>query len=332
MRDGAQDALLEAIYDEVEELRTRMPDADLARHLEQRGDAGAPGTSGRAAWLSHAGEYWELAHQPARARGCYERAAQDGGPTWIDPRAQLLRVLFELGEESRTEALLDELRRDVRDGRARGPVHEFVGEALELNGRLDQALRWYQSGLTRSQGDDDGCLNGRYRVRRALALPHDRYDAVCEERRRDRLADLESEIQELSDVRAGRRSATLTLLYWPAEQLDRLLARWPAMGEDYGADDTAHRTTVERHLRKLAAEGALVTVGRGSVEEYVEFAERTDRDPADSATRAGYAAHLGFLGSTVAWPPGRNEPCWCASGRKYKKCCGALRFSAPEAD
>ncbi|MFB6784581.1 SEC-C metal-binding domain-containing protein [Streptomyces sp. NPDC056352] len=22
------------------------------------------------------------------------------------------------------------------------------------------------------------------------------------------------------------------------------------------------------------------------------------------------------------WPPARNEPCWCDSGRKYKKCCG----------
>lgn len=24
-----------------------------------------------------------------------------------------------------------------------------------------------------------------------------------------------------------------------------------------------------------------------------------------------------------AWPPGRNDPCWCGSGRKHKKCCGA---------
>jgi hypothetical protein len=324
--------MLEAIYDEVEELRMRMPDADLARHLEQRADAQAVGTAGRAARLTHAGEFWELADEPARARGCYERAAQDGGPAWIDPRAQLLGVLFELGEEPHAEALLDELRRDVRDGRARGRVHEFVGETLELDGRLDQALRWFQSGLTRDQGDDYGCLNGRYRVRRALGLPHDRYDAVCEERRRDALADLESERRELSDVRVGKRSAAFTLLYWPAEQLDRLLARWPAMGAEYGADGTAHRATVERHLRRLAEEGAVVTVGRGSVEEYVEFAERNDRDPADSATRVGYAAHLGFLGSTVAWPPGRNEPCWCASGLKYKKCCGALRFSAPDAD
>ncbi|MBA3866097.1 MAG: SEC-C domain-containing protein, partial [Solirubrobacterales bacterium] len=21
-------------------------------------------------------------------------------------------------------------------------------------------------------------------------------------------------------------------------------------------------------------------------------------------------------------PPGRNDPCWCSSGRKYKRCCG----------
>jgi uncharacterized protein YchJ len=25
----------------------------------------------------------------------------------------------------------------------------------------------------------------------------------------------------------------------------------------------------------------------------------------------------------VAWPPGRNERCWCGSGVKYKKCCAA---------
>ena len=25
----------------------------------------------------------------------------------------------------------------------------------------------------------------------------------------------------------------------------------------------------------------------------------------------------------IGWPPGRNQPCWCRSGRKYKKCCAA---------
>ncbi|WP_199234975.1 SEC-C metal-binding domain-containing protein [Kribbella sp. VKM Ac-2568] len=30
-------------------------------------------------------------------------------------------------------------------------------------------------------------------------------------------------------------------------------------------------------------------------------------------------------GTAVEWPPGRNQPCWCGSGTKYKKCCGANR-------
>lgn len=27
--------------------------------------------------------------------------------------------------------------------------------------------------------------------------------------------------------------------------------------------------------------------------------------------------------SGAPWPPGRNEPCWCGSASKYKRCCGA---------
>ncbi|WP_442914364.1 SEC-C metal-binding domain-containing protein [Kribbella sp. NBC_00709] len=27
-------------------------------------------------------------------------------------------------------------------------------------------------------------------------------------------------------------------------------------------------------------------------------------------------------GRRVAWPPPRNQVCWCGSGIKYKKCCG----------
>jgi hypothetical protein len=38
-----------------------------------------------------------------------------------------------------------------------------------------------------------------------------------------------------------------------------------------------------------------------------EYAADVARQPARTATR----------------PPGRNKPCWCGSGRKYKKCCGA---------
>ena len=73
-----------------------------------------------------------------------------------------------------------------------------------------------------------------------------------------------------------------------------------------------------------------MVIGDGSVEEYAEFADREGNDPAESATRAAYGAHLGYLERTRPWPPGRNEPCWCGSGKKYKKCCGGLRFPAED--
>jgi uncharacterized protein YecA (UPF0149 family) len=36
-----------------------------------------------------------------------------------------------------------------------------------------------------------------------------------------------------------------------------------------------------------------------------------------------YASQLRSTGDTLPWPPGRNDACWCRSGRKYKRCCGA---------
>jgi len=46
-------------------------------------------------------------------------------------------------------------------------------------------------------------------------------------------------------------------------------------------------------------------------------------DPDTGEARSGYAAQLLERGDAIAWPPGRNDPCWCRSGRKYKRCCGA---------
>ncbi len=59
--------------------------------------------------------------------------------------------------------------------------------------------------------------------------------------------------------------------------------------------------------------------------DFAGWVADNDLDEQDAAQlRAQYAAHRGRDPSRViAWPPGRNEPCWCGSGRKYKKCCGA---------
>lgn len=328
----SDDELLDEILDEVEALQQQMPHDRLAPLFEERARGVAPGAPGRAAWLAHAGEQWELEGDLGRARACYEEAARDGGVTYIDPRAEMLNVLFELGEISRVDQLLGELRHDLRAGWEGRYVHAFVGESLELHGRLDEALRWFSQGLTHAQRDDPeivdiGCLNGRYRVRRALGLPEDRYDLLAEDRRREYAAELDAADEErLLGAATSARPVTMAVLYWPEREFTAVLDTWPSLADLYGADHAEHRGIVEQHLRGLALEHAgPVAVGFGTLAEYLRFAEAKGHDPAESSTRAAYAAHLGNLRRVVDWPPGRNDPCWCGSGQKYKKCCGALR-------
>jgi hypothetical protein len=51
-------------------------------------------------------------------------------------------------------------------------------------------------------------------------------------------------------------------------------------------------------------------------------ADERGLDPATDTARASYAVDLARRGLGIDYPPERNAPCWCGSGRKYKKCCG----------
>ena len=318
------------LADEVDDLAMQHGEPELAEMLEKRAQDLRPGESKRAALLSHAGERWEMADDLARARACYEEAVRDGGAAWLDPRASLLSVLLRL-EDPAAEDLIDELRGDLGKGPLRGPVHEYVGEALEMQDLLEEALRWFNSGLTRVAREDPeevdlGCLNGRYRVRRQLGMPRDRYDELCEERRHTFASELDREDEEYGAP--PDPPSQLVALHWPPDEFRQLVERWPNMGEEYGEEHGEHAGYIERSVRTLSEQGVRMLIGDGNVEEYAAFAEREGNDPSTSATRAAYGAHLGYLGRTQPWPPGRNDPCWCGSGKKYKKCCGGLRFPA----
>ncbi len=325
--DPEVDAVLEAILDEVEDWHG-TPHPEQAAHFEEHARALPPGAMGRAAWFVYAGEAWELEGDPGHAKAMYEEAVTDGGPSLLDPRAELLNVLLELGETDRAEEVLDELTVDLRDGRVTETFHVTVGEALELHGRLQEALRWFDAGVTWSEsfvGDPDlVCLNGHFRVRRALGLPPDRYDELVERRRQEYLDDLGDDDSLLAST-GGGAAGLMTVLYWPAEQFPKVLERYPALLEECGADHAEHRQHVELHLRDLAVGTSAVAVSVGSLDGLVGFAEQQADHAVAASTRAAYAAQCGRLGQTVTWPPGRNEPCWCGSGRKYKRCCGAFR-------
>ena len=326
--DPEVDEVLDEILDEVEDWHG-TPHPEQAAHFEEHARSLPPGTVGRAAWFAHAGEAWELEGDLARARAMYEEAVADGGPALLDPRAELFDVLLGLGDADRAEEVLSDLAADLRSGRGADIFPATVGEALESHGRLEEALRWFDAGLAWSErasaGDADlVCLNGHFRVRRALGLPQDGYDELSERRRREYLEDLGDDDSLLAST-GGSAKILMTVLYWPAEEFTRLVERHPALADDYGAEHEEHRFLVEKHLRGLTVGTSAVAVSVGGLDDFEAFAAARGDHAAHASTRAAYAAHCGRLGQTVPWPPGRNEPCWCGSGRKYKRCCGAFR-------
>jgi tetratricopeptide (TPR) repeat protein len=87
----------------------------------------------------------------------------------------------------------------------------------------------------------------------------------------------------------------------------------------------------ERAEREYRRAGALAE-GAGDGHDAAVVAERLadllsgipgrERDAAEAA-RAGRRARAADFGQRIAPTTGRNDPCPCGSGRKFKKCCGA---------
>ena len=46
----------------------------------------------------------------------------------------------------------------------------------------------------------------------------------------------------------------------------------------------------------------------------------TNRDPEPTGAKSGNIRRDD--GAPADWKGGRNDPCWCGSGQKYKKCHG----------
>ena len=89
-------------------------------------------------------------------------------------------------------------------------------------------------------------------------------------------------------------------------------------------DPGTHHHEVERGLRAAAREtpGTALHTATAAPDQVLAYAMAADLDPADPDTRDRWARTLG-RDAVAAWPPERNQVCWCGSGRKYKKCCGA---------
>ena len=140
--------------------------------------------------------------------------------------------------------------------------------------------------------------------------------------------------QEIGVAGEPAGQVPVALAWLPADEYAAWPARWPDLADsplllDEAGATVSHAVYCRRMEGRLRAHresgmARLSVVPVRSAEFHPWVADNAPDEPDPSRLRARYAADVARDPSrTIAWPPGRNEACWCGSGRKYKKCCGA---------
>ncbi|MBV9168089.1 MAG: SEC-C domain-containing protein [Solirubrobacterales bacterium] len=312
-----------AILDELVELPDTgglwMPEcyADLARDYDRRGR-----------------------HDDAIA--LHERAVEVGWDSIPHPRSDIAEFHLRAGREEEAAAIWAELKAlypdDVWLYNAAGLSYNEVGEH-------ELAVEWLGGGIEVAMGIDDpeGIISQLSDVRRHSLRALGRDLDELEERVDPFLEEWGSEerMRHLRDVRLiesanfvpvirdtppegerDREDVAVSIAWFPAGQYEEAIRRWPSLAEDWANvphDDYSAR--LDGNIKWMRSQGVPIrAVAPIVVEDYVAWCAEHDEDPDEA--RPAYAARRMRDGDVTSWPPGRNEPCWCGSGRKYKKCCG----------
>ncbi|ROP37807.1 tetratricopeptide repeat protein [Saccharothrix texasensis] len=293
---------------------TARLEADLARYPEERAQI-----------LIEAAEEWREAGEHDRAIALLDQVVAEGGEEGGEARVALADLLFGLDRVEEARAQLDTLRRERPPSAS--PYH-LAAELLEERGALDESLTWFTMAVSRLTEEElaqrDGefgfagyannVLAGRRRVRQALAMPPDELDESVES-----LADRAEDFTRALTPRAVPQE--VRVLFWPRDEIAHAHTTWPQLVQHSDADRVvAEREAANRELSETGA--ARITMVPLTTAKLLEFAARTGEDPADEDTRLACLNEIVEEGGAVAWPPARNERCWCGSTSKYKKCCG----------
>ena len=321
LKDGHLDRA-SAILDELAQLPETgglyMPEcyADLARSFDHRGR-----------------------HDDAIT--AMERAIQHGWNGRPDGQSDIAEFHLRAGRGERAAEIWGQLK-------AKEPDDVWLYNAAGLSysevGEHELAVAWLGEGIELAIRTDDpeglvGQLSDARRVSlAALGREHDelerRVDPFLEqwradERTRSRRFSLFSAIEDATPpadapLPEGHHGGEvpLALAWFPAGEYERAIDRWPDLAEDWaGVPHPEYSARLDGHAKWMRAHGVHVrAVAPLHVDDYAAWCAESDEDP--EYARAHYAAQRFADGEVTSWPPGRNEPCWCGSGRKYKKCCG----------
>lgn len=323
---------------------SRGPAEDYAQVLE-RAIAHCEDDAAAAAYLDLPELHSELSEAYDRL-GRVEEALQQadllvelGYDSHPDPRCRRAEILTRRGRLEEAAAIWDSVAADTPDD-----VWVYNNAGLEYGaiGEHELALSWSTRALEIAvrTGDPERLL-GQLRDLRAASLAKlgretDELQAAVPTLRLPASWKSQTSPRVTTKVGVARDPAPLVPVaqaWLPADEYADWPQRWPDLAEsplmhDEGGEPVGHAVYCRRMEGRLRAHSeagmarlCVVPVRVAEVIPWVADDAQGENDP--SQLRAQYAADMARDPSkTIAWPPGRNEPCWCQSGRKYKKCCG----------
>ncbi|SNR59612.1 SEC-C domain-containing protein [Blastococcus mobilis] len=254
-----------------------------------------------------------------------------------DPRCRRAEILTRHGRLQEAATIWDEVARDTPDD-----VWLYNNAGLEYGamGEHEVALGWLTKGLELAvRTGDPERLVGQLRDLRAeslAALGREPDGLQTAEPRpaartpapRPRPADAPAQV-----TRGRVEQPPVAWAWLPADEYPHLEQRWPDIADASTVRDEAggligHATycrRMEGRLREASDAGmTAIRIAPLRWADYTAWQEESREEGEPAQLRARYAADLcNDPTRVINWPPGRNEPCWCGSGRKYKKCCAA---------
>lgn len=256
-----------------------------------------------------------------------------------DPRCRRAEILTRHGRLAEAAAIWDAVAAETPDD-----VWVYNNAGLEYGaiGDHELALDWLTRALELAvrTGDPERLL-GQLRDLRAASLAKlgrepDELQTATPTLTLASHRDSHTSPQIHRDDSLSHESAPLmpvALAWLPADEYTEWPQRWPDLSDspllhDEDGEPVSHAAYCRRMEGRLRAHSeagmarlSVVAVRSAEFVPWVAENAPNEQDPAQ--LRARYAADVARDPSrTITWPPGRNDPCWCGSGRKYKKCCG----------
>jgi hypothetical protein len=251
-------------------------------------------------------------NRPEPAIAIWRRLMDEGGEAGDDARLELADYLVEQAHDAEQWALQAALGRE----RISRLTWLRAAALLERRGKLVDALIWYSRAtvhLTAEQVNNSGwaklMVTGRRRVKWALGMELDDIDLLGDAgdvEGTDKYFNLLDLLREPVIIR-GRVEV------WSRAEFAAARQHWPGRITMDSVD--AYYRGVEGVLRRYDEH---VTVMHRTFDFFLDCIDGLDQRLAKARMSEPPQGET----PGVPWPPERNQPCWCDSGKKYEKCCG----------